>query len=67
MPTGDSRPPLTRETLAALLHASGIPLEPEDIDGLLAPTAATYRAIDGLDGLDLADAEPAAHFHFPLE
>ncbi len=65
MPTSTPRPPVTREALATLLASAGLVLGPDELDGLLAPVAAIYTAIDGLDSLDLAGAEPAPVYFLP--
>ena len=61
----EPRPPLTRVTLGAITTAAGLPLSADALDALLRPTAAIYAAVDGLDALDLAAAEPAAVFALP--
>ncbi len=56
------RPPLTREALAQLAAIAGLPVSPAELDAVWPATAATFAAVDGLDALDLAGAEPAANF-----
>lgn len=67
MPTSAPRPPVTRETLATLLASAGLALGPDELDGLLAPVVAIYTAVEGLDSLDLAGAEPAPVYYLPAE
>ena len=63
----EPRAPLTRDALAALMAASGLPLSADEIDALLRPTATIYAAVDDLDGLDLGEIESAAVFQLPGE
>ncbi|HZR98406.1 MAG TPA: hypothetical protein VFE37_06860 [Chloroflexota bacterium] len=58
----DPRPTPSRATLAALTTAAGLALPDAALDALVRPVAAVYAAVDSLDGLDLAEFEPAAVF-----
>jgi len=60
------RSPLTREALAAFAATTGLALSSADLDAILAPTAALFVALDGLDALSQADVEPAATFRLPV-
>jgi hypothetical protein len=66
MDTAAPRAPITREALATLLASAGLPLSPDELDGLLPPVAAIYAAIDGLDALPLAGTEPAPTYTLSL-
>ena len=61
------RPPLTREAMAELAAIAGLSVSPAELDAVWPATAATFAAIDSLDALDLAEAEPAANFELPAE
>ena len=63
----EPRPPLSRDALAALLAAAGIPISADELDAIARPTAATYALADSLDALSLGETEPAATFTLPRE
>jgi Asp-tRNA(Asn)/Glu-tRNA(Gln) amidotransferase C subunit len=61
----ETRPSLSPDTLAALASAAGLALSAAELEALGRPVAAIYAAVDGLDALDLGEAEPAAVFALP--
>jgi hypothetical protein len=61
------RPPLSREALAQLVAIAGLSVSPAELDAVWPATAATFKAVDSLDALDLAEAEPAANFELRAE
>jgi|RhiMetdeSRZDD1v2_1073273.scaffolds.fasta_scaffold449394_1 hypothetical protein len=62
-----SRPPLTRGALAQIFALAGLSVTPAELDAVWPAAAATCAAVDSLDALDLADAEPAARFELRAE
>lgn len=54
-------------TLAALVRRAGLDLSADELAALLPPTAAIYAALDALDALGLAEAEPATYFALDAE
>jgi hypothetical protein len=61
------RPSLTRDGLAQLVAIAGLSVTPAELDAVWPAAAATFKAVDSLDALDLADAEPAASFELRAE